>query len=50
VALLGLLGVDREAALVLSVELGLISTLLSLPGGIFWLTLRDHRGAAVATD
>ena len=39
VALLGLLGVDREAALALSVELGLISTLLSLPGGAVWLML-----------
>jgi glycosyltransferase 2 family protein len=46
VALLGLLGVDREAALALSVELGLITTLLSLPGGVVWLTLRDHRNAA----
>jgi hypothetical protein len=45
VALLGLLGVDREAALALSVELGLITTLLSLPGGVVWLTLRDHRNA-----
>jgi uncharacterized membrane protein YbhN (UPF0104 family) len=46
VALLGILGVDREAALALSVELGLISTLLSLPGGVVWLMLRDHRKAA----
>jgi glycosyltransferase 2 family protein len=46
VALLGLLGVDREAALALSVELGLIGTLLTLPGGVVWLTLRDHRNAA----
>jgi hypothetical protein len=46
VALLGLLGVDREAALALSVELGLIGTLLSLPGGVVWLTLRGHRKAA----
>ena len=46
VALLGLLGVDREAALALSVELGLITTLLSLPGGAVWLMLRDHRNAA----
>ena len=49
VALLGILGVDREAALALSVELGLISTLLSLPGGAVWLTLRDHRNAASPT-
>ena len=46
VALLGLLGVDREAALALSVELGLITTFLSLPGGVVLLTLRDHRNAA----
>jgi len=50
VALLGVLGVDREAALVLSVELGLINTLLSLPGGLVWLTLRGPRRAAVPTD
>ena len=50
VALLGVLGVDREAALVLSVELGLLSTLLSLPGGVVWLTLRDPRKAALPTE
>jgi hypothetical protein len=50
VALLGVLGVDREAALVLSVELGLINTLLSLPGGLVWLTLRDHRKTALPTE
>jgi glycosyltransferase 2 family protein len=44
VSLLGLFGVDREAALVLSVEFGLISTLMSLPGAIIWLSLRN-RGA-----
>jgi uncharacterized membrane protein YbhN (UPF0104 family) len=41
VALLGLLGIDREAALVLSVEFGLICTLMSLPGGAIWLGLRQ---------
>ena len=41
VALLGLLGVDREAALLLSVEVGLISTLMSLPGGVVWLAMRQ---------
>jgi glycosyltransferase 2 family protein len=46
VALLGLLGVDREAALALSVELGLIGTLLSLPGGVVWLMLRSDRKVA----
>ena len=44
VSLLGLLGIDREAALVLSVEFGIINTLMSLPGGLIWLGLR-HRPA-----
>jgi glycosyltransferase 2 family protein len=48
VSLLGLLGVDREAALLLSVEFGLITTLMSLPGGAIWLMMRDHRGVAQA--
>ena len=42
VSLLGLLGVDRAAALVLSVEFGIISTLMSLPGAVIWLSLRDR--------
>jgi uncharacterized membrane protein YbhN (UPF0104 family) len=50
VALLGVLGVDREAALVLSVEFGLMTTLLSLPGGVVWLTLRDPRKTALPTE
>ena len=33
VSLLGLLGIDREAALVLSIEFGIINTLVCLPGG-----------------
>jgi len=39
VALLGLLGVDRASALLMSVEFGLLGTLLSLPGGVVWLRL-----------
>jgi hypothetical protein len=50
VALLGLLGVDREAALILSVEFGLLNTLLSLPGGVIWLTLRDQRKVALPSQ
>jgi glycosyltransferase 2 family protein len=42
VSLLGLLGVDREAALVLSVEFGIICTLMSLPGAVIWLSLRKR--------
>jgi uncharacterized membrane protein YbhN (UPF0104 family) len=47
VALLGLLGVNREAALLLSVEIGILTTLLSLPGGVIWLTLREQRNIAL---
>jgi hypothetical protein len=46
VGLLGLLGVDREAALLLSVELGLVGTLMMLPGGLIWLTMRQNRNVA----
>ena len=43
VTLLGLVGVERSAALLLSVEFGLLTTLLSLPGGVLWLAMRgDH--------
>lgn len=42
VTLFGLIGIHRSAALLLSVEFGLLTTLLSLPGGIIWLTLRDR--------
>ncbi|MGC1354895.1 MAG: lysylphosphatidylglycerol synthase transmembrane domain-containing protein, partial [Xanthobacteraceae bacterium] len=46
VSLLGLLGIDREAALVLSIEFGIINTLVCLPGGIVWLGLRNRRALA----
>ena len=50
VSLLGALGVDREAALLLSVEFGLLSMLVSLPGGVIWLTLREYRRARKAIN
>jgi glycosyltransferase 2 family protein len=51
VALLGLFGATRESALLLSVEFGLIAMLLSLPGGIIWLTLGENRdGVALQGD
>ena len=46
VTLLGLLGIDRSAAVLLSVEFGLLTTLLSLPGGLIWLTLRERAHVA----
>lgn len=46
VTLLGVLGVDRTPALLMSVEFGLLGTLLNLPGGLAWLklagSLRSH--------
>ena len=50
VTLLGLMGVDRSAALLLSVEFGLLTTFLSLPGGVIWLALRGHRQTADAIE
>lgn len=49
VALLGLLGVDRPAALLMSLEFGLLSMLVSLPGGVVWLTWRQHADAIPPT-
>jgi glycosyltransferase 2 family protein len=46
VSLLGLLGIDRGAALTLSVEFGIITTLMSLPGGLIWFSLRHRRALA----
>jgi uncharacterized membrane protein YbhN (UPF0104 family) len=46
VSLLGLLGVDREAALVLSVEFGITCMLMSLPGAVIWLILRNRTALA----
>lgn len=46
VALLGLLGIEREAALLLSVEFGLVGMLMSLPGGAIWLALRWNGATA----
>jgi len=48
VALLGILGIEREAALLLSVEFGLIGMLMSLPGGVIWLAIR-RTGATAAS-
>jgi uncharacterized membrane protein YbhN (UPF0104 family) len=48
VAALGLVGIGTAPALLLSVELGLIGTLVSLPGGAIWLRrcfLRLAQGA-----
>ena len=40
VLLFGLIGVPSSAALVLSLQLGLLALLVVFPGGILWLLLR----------
>ena len=41
IALFGLIGVPASATLVLSIQLGLLSLLVALPGGLLWLTLKS---------
>ena len=47
VAGLGLVGIGAAPALLLSVELGLIGTLLALPGGVIWLVRGCSRDASL---
>jgi uncharacterized protein (TIRG00374 family) len=46
VAALALVGVDKSAALLLSIELGVIGTLVVLPGGALWLHRWLARGSS----
>jgi len=48
VALLGMLGVEADAAFLLSVEVGLLTMLMSLPGAGLWLLTRQRPDSAVA--
>jgi uncharacterized protein (TIRG00374 family) len=41
ISLFGLVGVPASAALALSVQLGLLTLIVSLPGGLVWLALRS---------
>lgn len=43
VGLLGLIGVAKPAALMLSIQIGLINVLISLPGGLLWLATRRQK-------
>lgn len=45
VTLSGMVGVSSSAALSLSILLGLITVLISLPGGIVWMLWRNHTAA-----
>jgi uncharacterized membrane protein YbhN (UPF0104 family) len=42
VGLLGLVGVPASAAFVLSVQVGILTTLVALPGGVLWLLLKER--------
>lgn len=42
VGMLSLIGVPQAAALMLSVQLGLVGIVISLPGGLLWLAQRRH--------
>ena len=42
IALFGLIGVAPSAALALSVQLGLLNIVMTLPGGALWLLTRDR--------
>ena len=42
VGMLGLIGIPQSAALVLSIQLGLLSVILSLPGSLLWLGSRKR--------
>jgi glycosyltransferase 2 family protein len=46
VGALGLVGVPASAALALSVQLGLLTMIVALPGGILWLLVRDSLAIA----
>jgi hypothetical protein len=51
VALLGMLGVEDEAALLLSIEFGLLAMLVSLPGGVLWLFVgRSSNNSVIAAQ
>jgi hypothetical protein len=48
VAGFALLGFDADAALLVSLLIGLSIAVLSLPGGLFWLLLRNETAARTA--
>lgn len=42
IGLLGLVGVPSHEAVVISLQLGVVSVLMSLPGGLFWMSLKSR--------
>jgi uncharacterized protein (TIRG00374 family) len=50
IALFGLVGVPASATLALSIQLGLLSLIVALPGGLFWLALKSDGPRHPATS
>lgn len=44
IGMLALAGVSQEAALMLSIEIGILNIINSLPGGAFWMAYRNRKG------
>jgi hypothetical protein len=42
ITLFGLIGVPASATLVLSIQLGMLSLVVALPGGLLWLSLKSR--------
>jgi uncharacterized membrane protein YbhN (UPF0104 family) len=49
IGILGLVGVPASAALVLSVQLGLLTMVVSLPGLVLWFMMKPRSGMAAAS-
>jgi uncharacterized protein (TIRG00374 family) len=49
IGILGLVGVPASAALALSVQLGLLAMVVSLPGLVLWFMMKPRHGAAVTS-
>jgi glycosyltransferase 2 family protein len=49
VVALGLAGVSGESSMLLSVSIGLLATVMALPGGLLWLSVRQPQPASQTT-
>ncbi|KAF0225619.1 MAG: hypothetical protein FD176_305 [Rhodospirillaceae bacterium] len=49
VVALGLAGVSSESSMLLSVSIGLLATVMALPGGLLWLSVRQPQPASQTT-
>ncbi len=47
ITMFGLVGVPTEAALALSIQIGVLAIVVSLPGGLMWLANEDSAGSNV---